>query len=166
MTVEGEVALNPGDTVVVTGVKQETADPYKYRVKSKLLNKDIYIGADSLEAMPAPPGEPHEKMIISAFLFFIAAAIISFVVLLILHHVGWGIFSAFICFVIVGVIYKVVVGEDGPVKTEVPHCPSCGSTDIQRFSRSWKVTKVATVGVFGLGNVHKIFHCENCGYKW
>lgn len=45
-------------------------------------------------------------------------------------------------------------------------CPTCGSTRVDRFSRTWKVTKVATVGVFGLGNVHKIFKCRNCGYKW
>lgn len=45
-------------------------------------------------------------------------------------------------------------------------CPTCGSTRVDRFSRTWKVTKVATVGVFGLGNVHKIFKCKDCGYKW
>lgn len=45
-------------------------------------------------------------------------------------------------------------------------CPTCGSARVDRFSRTWKVTKVATVGVFGLGNVHKIFRCKDCGYKW
>jgi predicted RNA-binding Zn-ribbon protein involved in translation (DUF1610 family) len=54
----------------------------------------------------------------------------------------------------------------GAVVQPVPRCPSCGSTNIARFSRAWKVTKIASVGVFGLGNVHKIFQCHNCGYKW
>jgi len=45
-------------------------------------------------------------------------------------------------------------------------CPTCGSDRVVRFSRGVKVTKVATLGVFGLGNVHKIFKCKNCGYKW
>jgi predicted RNA-binding Zn-ribbon protein involved in translation (DUF1610 family) len=45
-------------------------------------------------------------------------------------------------------------------------CPTCGSIRVARFSRTWKVTKIASVGVLGLGNVHKIFKCKDCGYKW
>ena len=46
------------------------------------------------------------------------------------------------------------------------HCPACGSDHVGRFSRTWKVTKIMSVGPLGLGNVHKIFKCKNCGYKW
>ena len=56
-------------------------------------------------------------------------------------------------------------GSPSPAPGE-PCCPTCGSDRIVRFSKSVKVTKVATLGVFGLGNVHKIFKCRNCGYKW
>jgi len=45
-------------------------------------------------------------------------------------------------------------------------CPTCGSTNVKRFSKGWKVTKIASVGVFGLGNVTKIFECKDCGFKW
>lgn len=53
-----------------------------------------------------------------------------------------------------------------PPRKAHPACPSCGSDSIKRFSRTWKVTKIASVGAFGLGNVHKIFKCKSCGYKW
>lgn len=45
-------------------------------------------------------------------------------------------------------------------------CPMCGSKWVTRFSGSWKATKIATFGVFGLGNVHKSFYCRRCRYKW
>ena len=45
-------------------------------------------------------------------------------------------------------------------------CPTCGLNRIQRFSPGNKVVKIAALGVFGLGDVHKIFKCLNCGYKW
>jgi len=45
-------------------------------------------------------------------------------------------------------------------------CPTCGSNRLQRISPGGKVFKIAAVGVFGLGDVHKIFRCLNCGYKW
>lgn len=51
-------------------------------------------------------------------------------------------------------------------RVETPRCPTCGSERIQRFSPGTKVLKVASFGVFGLGDVHKIFKCLNCGYKW
>ena len=45
-------------------------------------------------------------------------------------------------------------------------CPTCGSNNIQRISPGGKATKIVAFGVFGLGDVHKIFRCLNCGYKW
>jgi len=57
-------------------------------------------------------------------------------------------------------------------KSDISHispdakCPTCGSNNLQRFSPGNKVVKIAAFGVFGLGDVHKIFRCLNCGYKW
>jgi len=45
-------------------------------------------------------------------------------------------------------------------------CPTCGSNNMQRISPGGKTAKVFAFGVFGLGDVHKIFRCLNCGYKW
>lgn len=47
----------------------------------------------------------------------------------------------------------------------VPQCPTCHSTNIERISSSKK-----TGGFLGLGvlnsNFKKMFKCNNCGYKW
>lgn len=47
----------------------------------------------------------------------------------------------------------------------VPKCPTCGSTNIEKISGS---KRWFTTGLFGLGssNVGKTMHCKNCGYKW
>ena len=47
----------------------------------------------------------------------------------------------------------------------VPKCPTCQSTNIEKIS----LTKKAVGGVlFGLfsSNVRKTMHCKNCGFKW
>ena len=47
----------------------------------------------------------------------------------------------------------------------VPHCPTCGSTNIQKISdtKRW-----LTTGLFGLASsdVGKTMVCKKCGYKW
>lgn len=47
----------------------------------------------------------------------------------------------------------------------VPKCPTCGSTNIEKISGS---KRWLTTGLFGLAssNVGKTMHCKNCGYKW
>lgn len=46
-----------------------------------------------------------------------------------------------------------------------PHCPTCGSTDIQKISgtKRWFST-----GLFGLASsdIGKSMCCKKCGYKW
>ena len=46
-----------------------------------------------------------------------------------------------------------------------PHCPICGSTDIQKISgtKRWLST-----GLFGLASsdIGKSMCCKKCGYKW
>ena len=46
-----------------------------------------------------------------------------------------------------------------------PHCPTCGSTNIEKISTASKITGGFLFGVFS-SNVRKTFHCKNCGYKW
>lgn len=48
----------------------------------------------------------------------------------------------------------------------IAKCPTCGSERIVRISPGGKVFKIAALGIFGLGDVHKIFRCLSCGYKW
>jgi len=55
---------------------------------------------------------------------------------------------------------------DDSIPKAIARCPTCGSGNIQRLPKGWKVTKVVALGIFGLGDVHKIFKCLNCGYKW
>ena len=47
----------------------------------------------------------------------------------------------------------------------IPHCPTCSSTNIHKISTA---SKALNVGMFGLlGNKRKKqFHCNNCGYEW
>ena len=46
------------------------------------------------------------------------------------------------------------------------HCPTCGSTDVEKISGASKVGKAAAFGVLAAGSISKTFHCKNCGYKW
>lgn len=47
----------------------------------------------------------------------------------------------------------------------IPKCPTCGSTNIQKISTT---RRLVTTGLFGLAssNVGKTMLCKNCGYKW
>lgn len=49
--------------------------------------------------------------------------------------------------------------------TNIPKCPTCGSTNIKKISAG---TRYVSTGLFGLGssNVGKTMCCNNCGYKW
>ena len=47
----------------------------------------------------------------------------------------------------------------------VPHCPTCGSTNIEKISAGKKAMGFLAVG-FLSSNVRKTYRCKNCGYKW
>lgn len=47
----------------------------------------------------------------------------------------------------------------------VPKCPTCGSTNVEKISTAKKAFGFAMVGLFS-GNFGKTMHCKNCGYKW
>ena len=47
----------------------------------------------------------------------------------------------------------------------VPRCPTCNSTKVEKISTT---KRWVSTGLFGLAssNIGKIMHCKNCGYKW
>ena len=51
-------------------------------------------------------------------------------------------------------------------QNNVPHCPTCGSTNVEKISGLNKVASGALFGIFSLGHISKTFKCKNCGYKW
>lgn len=51
-----------------------------------------------------------------------------------------------------------------PVKN-VPHCPTCGSTNVIKISLGSKAASGAMFGIFS-SNIRNTYKCNNCGYKW
>lgn len=47
----------------------------------------------------------------------------------------------------------------------VPRCPTCGSTDIEKITGLSKVGSVALWGILSR-KVHKQWHCNSCGSEW
>lgn len=50
-------------------------------------------------------------------------------------------------------------------ETNVPHCPTCGSTNIEKISVTKKAFSGAMFGLFS-SDIRNSMHCKNCGYKW
>lgn len=48
----------------------------------------------------------------------------------------------------------------------IPKCPTCGSTNIQKISASNKVGKAVLFGIFAIGSMGKTFKCNKCGHRW
>ena len=46
-----------------------------------------------------------------------------------------------------------------------PHCPTCGSTNIEKISFGKKAFGGAMFGIFS-SDVRNTMHCKNCGAKW
>lgn len=46
-----------------------------------------------------------------------------------------------------------------------PHCPTCGSTNIEKITATSKVVDTVVFGLFGTKR-HKSFRCNSCGYEW
>lgn len=53
-----------------------------------------------------------------------------------------------------------------PVKTNVPKCPICQSTNLSKITTLKKATKIAVFGVFGFDDTGKTWKCNNCGSKF
>lgn len=47
----------------------------------------------------------------------------------------------------------------------IPHCPACGSTDIENISTLNRAVSTAMVGIASK-KIGKQFHCKNCGYNF
>lgn len=49
--------------------------------------------------------------------------------------------------------------------SNVPKCPTCGSTNIKRISTA---NRAVSIGLFGLlsGKIGKNYECKNCKAKW
>lgn len=61
--------------------------------------------------------------------------------------------------------HKEVLNNISSEKTNMPKCPTCGSTDINKISAVSKVAGAATFGLFSK-TARSQFKCNNCGYKW
>lgn len=60
---------------------------------------------------------------------------------------------------------KVICKEAPTGKLNLPKCPTCNSTNIEKISTGKKLVGFAAVGVFS-SNFGKSMKCKNCGYKW
>lgn len=47
----------------------------------------------------------------------------------------------------------------------VPHCPTCGSTNIKKLSTTKRITHGAMFGLFSK-TARSQWECKNCGNKW
>lgn len=57
-------------------------------------------------------------------------------------------------------------GYPSPMPLNVPKCPICGSTNIEKISLGNKVGSVALIGVFAVGHITKTYKCKNCNAKF
>lgn len=55
--------------------------------------------------------------------------------------------------------------SSAPTPQNIPKCPTCGSTNVEKISTAKKAFGFAMVGLFS-SNLGKTMHCRNCGYKW
>lgn len=51
-------------------------------------------------------------------------------------------------------------------ESNVPRCPTCGSTNLKKISGLSKAGSVALWGVFAVGRTSKTWHCNKCGAEW
>ena len=55
--------------------------------------------------------------------------------------------------------------EQKQENNNIPKCPTCQSTAVEKISLTSKAVGGALFGLFS-SNVRKTMHCKNCGYKW
>lgn len=58
-----------------------------------------------------------------------------------------------------------IIGTVSTSSANIPKCPTCGSTNIEKISLTRKAIGGALFGLFS-SDVRKTMHCKNCGYKW
>ena len=63
-------------------------------------------------------------------------------------------------------LYISKLNENSPKKEiNVPKCPTCGSTNIQKISGLERGASVMGIGIFSK-KINKSFKCKSCGYTW
>ena len=50
-------------------------------------------------------------------------------------------------------------------ETNVPKCPTCGSTKIRKISGTKRAASILGFGILS-NNIGKTYECLNCKYKW
>ena len=55
---------------------------------------------------------------------------------------------------------------DSSSNINLPRCPTCSSTNIEKISGANKAASVAVFGILSLGHISKTFKCKNCGMKF
>lgn len=48
----------------------------------------------------------------------------------------------------------------------IPRCPVCNSTNIEKISAGSKIGHGVAFGLFGMGTISKTWRCKNCGTKF
>ena len=49
--------------------------------------------------------------------------------------------------------------------SNIPKCPTCGSTNIRKMRSIERGASILTFGIFSK-KINKTFKCNNCGYTW
>lgn len=52
-----------------------------------------------------------------------------------------------------------------PLTENMPHCPTCGSMQVQKISGLNRAAHGATFGLLSK-TARSQYHCQNCDYKW
>lgn len=55
---------------------------------------------------------------------------------------------------------------DNSTKINIPKCPICGSSNLEKISTVTKATKIGFFGIFGMGDLSKTWKCKNCGSRF
>lgn len=61
--------------------------------------------------------------------------------------------------------HEIIYGKPKTYKKNVPKCPTCGSTKIEKIGTLERGVSVAAFGLFS-GKLGKTKKCNHCGYKW
>ncbi|MEY8339465.1 zinc-ribbon domain-containing protein [Lachnospiraceae bacterium 62-35] len=59
----------------------------------------------------------------------------------------------------------IVMNFNKQQENNLPKCPTCGSTDIEKISLTKKAFGGAMFGIFS-SDIRNSMHCRNCGAKW
>lgn len=55
--------------------------------------------------------------------------------------------------------------EERKSQSNIPKCPTCGSTNIEKISSGKKMSGAFLFGIFS-SDIRNTMHCKDCGAKW